>query len=73
MLQCYLRPAGSPRPPSHEVVRRARGWVDLGRADARLWVGSPGEAAPDGLRLAPEDARTVVVWQLDARRPDWAL
>ena len=73
VLQCYLRPAGSPGPPSHEVVRGARGQVDLGRADARLWVGVPEDDAPDGLVLAPDGADVVVVWLLDARRPDWAL
>ena len=71
VLQCYLRPAGSPRPPSHEVVRGARGWVDLGRADARLWLGRADDDAPDGLKLAPEGAGAVVVWQLDTARPAW--
>ena len=72
MLQCYLRPAGPTAPPSHEVVPTAHGWVDLGRPDARLWVGAVGSAVPDGLVLAPEGSDIVVVWQLDATRPDWA-
>ena len=76
VLQCYLRPAGPAGPPSHEVVRAARGWVDLRRPDARLWVGSAGDAAgdavPEGLVLAVDGSPTVVVWQLDVGRPDWA-
>ena len=72
VLQCYLRPAGPPGPPSHEVVRAARGWVDLGRADARLWVGTADDAVPEGFVLAPDGAGAVVVWQLDAGRPAWA-
>jgi quercetin 2,3-dioxygenase len=72
VLQCYLRPAGAPAAPSHEVVRAARGWVDLGRPDARLWVGSPADDVPEGLVLAPEGAGTVVVWAVDANRPAWA-
>ena len=72
VLQCYLRAASPAARPSHEVVAAARGWVDLGRADARLWVGSAGDAAPDGLVLAPDGTDTVVVWQLDASRPAWA-
>ena len=72
VLQCYLRPAGAPAAPSHEVVRAARGWVDLGRPDARLWVGSVADDVPEGLVLAPEGAGTVVVWSLDTSRPGWA-
>lgn len=72
VLQCYLRPAGPAGPASHEVVRGPRGWVDLGRPDARLWVGAPGDAVPDGLVLAPEGSGAVLVWALDASRPDWA-
>ena len=72
VLQCYLRPADPTAPPSHEVLRDARGWVDLGRPDARLWIGAAGDAVPDGLVLAPEGTGTVVVWRLDTARPDWA-
>ena len=72
VLQCYLRPADPTAPPSHEVLRGARGWVDLGRPDARLWVGTAGDAGPEGLALAPEGAGTVVVWRVDTARPDWA-
>ena len=72
VLQCYLRPADAAAPVSHDVVRSAVGWVDLGRPDARLWIGSAEDAAPDGLVLAPDGTATVVVWQLDAGRPAWA-
>jgi quercetin 2,3-dioxygenase len=72
MLQCYLRPADPDAEATHDVVAVAGGWVDLGRADARLWLGPAQDAPPDGLVLAPEDSRTVVVWQLDAGRPAWA-
>ncbi len=72
VLQCYLRAAAPGRAPSHEVVRAPRGWVDLGRPDARLWVGSAGDAVPEGLVMAPGPGSTVVVWQLDTARPDWA-
>jgi redox-sensitive bicupin YhaK (pirin superfamily) len=53
VLQCYLRSADPAAPPSHEVHRAPRGWVGLGRSDARLWVARvlPGESvtAPPGL------------------------
>ena len=71
VLQCYLRPAGAAAPPSHEVVRAARGWVDLARPDARLWLGPAGDAVPEGLVLAVDGSPTVVVWQLDTARPSW--
>lgn len=86
VLQAYLRSAAPSAAPAHEVVP-AGGWVDLQRADARLWVG-PGEgaAAPAGLRLVVTGegvsvggsdpippAALVVVWQLDTGRPEWAL
>ena len=55
VLQCYLRSARPGADPSHEVHRRASGWVDLGRVDARLWVARPGPgsavAVPPGLLL----------------------
>ncbi len=83
VLQCYLRAADPVAPPSHRVVRRADGWVDLGRPDARLWVGRGGAAPPPGIVLAVGDegvavggragpGQVVVVWDLDLRRPDWA-
>ncbi len=53
VLQCYLRSADPTAGPAHEVHHGASGWVDLGRADARLWVArmAPGTAAtvPPGL------------------------
>ena len=72
VLQCYLRPPGPAGPPSHEVVRAPRGWVDLGRPDARLWLGAVDDEVPEGLVLALEGTGTVVVWQVDAGRPAWA-
>jgi quercetin 2,3-dioxygenase len=72
VLQCYLRPAAPLGPASHEVVLEARGWVELRRPDARLWLGAADDAVPDGLALTPEGSGTVVVWQVDAGRPGWA-
>ncbi len=51
VLQCYLRSADPGSSPRHEVVRGPTGWVDLGRDDARLWVGRAGDRPPEGLRL----------------------
>lgn len=51
VLQCYLRSADPGGAPRHEVVRAPAGWVELGRDDARLWVGRAGGAPPPGLRL----------------------
>jgi quercetin 2,3-dioxygenase len=80
VLQCYLRPAGPDGGPRHSVHRRAEGWVDLGRPDARLWCGRG--AAPQGLvlQIAPDRvtvserpaAEAAVVWSLDTGRPAWA-
>lgn len=73
VVQAYLRAADPAAPPSHTVHAAARGWVDLGRPDARLWVGPPGQGAdpPPGLRVEPGDG-TLLVWQLDTARPAWA-
>jgi redox-sensitive bicupin YhaK (pirin superfamily) len=91
VLQCYLRSADPAAPASHEVRRSAEGWVDLGRADARMWLGRalPGEEleVPAGLVLVVGAKGTtqvagpvlvaqpavVVVWQVDAARPSWAV
>jgi quercetin 2,3-dioxygenase len=94
VLQAYLRSATPKAAPDHAVVPAPRGWVDLERADALLWVArlAPGTAvtAPAGLRLVAgpdsvvvaerpeEEVRadgvvTVVVWQLDTGRPEWAV
>ena len=72
VLQCYLRTATPGVPPAHEVLAAATGWVDLGRSDARLWVGSG--PAPEGLRIAVGDGDDgpCVVWQVDGGRPPWA-
>jgi redox-sensitive bicupin YhaK (pirin superfamily) len=86
VLQTYLRAAEPGRQPAHDVLLRPDGWVDLGRSDARLWVGRSGPDVPPGLRIvvrdgevavepgdgAVTDAATVCVWQLDAARPAWA-
>jgi hypothetical protein len=37
VLQCYLRSAAADAQPAHEVWSSVRGWVELGRPDARLW------------------------------------
>jgi redox-sensitive bicupin YhaK (pirin superfamily) len=72
VLQCYLRPADPGAPAAHDVVRGATGWVELGRPDARLWLGTAEDDVPDGLVVEPEGSPVVVVWQLDAGRPAWA-
>jgi hypothetical protein len=86
VLQAYLRAADPAAPAAHEVHPRPAGWVDLGRSDARLWVG-PGIDVPPGLLVVPGDPATatphaggpvsggpavVAVWQLEAGRPAWA-
>jgi len=86
VLQCYLRSAAPGAQPAHDVLPRPTGWVDLGRPDARLWLGPAGPAVPPGLRVvargeevtaeqgtgAVTGPATVCVWQLDAARPAWA-
>ncbi|CCG02890.1 pirin family protein [Blastococcus saxobsidens] len=91
VLQCYLRSAAPGAPAAHAVHRVAGGWVDLGRADARLWMqrtAAAGELTPPpgtvlvadaaGVRRAGggpvrvDGAASILVWQLDAERPDWA-
>ncbi|NEM07781.1 pirin family protein [Geodermatophilus normandii] len=71
VLQSYLRPAEAGAAPAHEVVHAPRGWVALGRPDARLWLGEDGPDVPDGVVLRPGGG-VVVVWQVDAARPAWA-
>ena len=70
VLQCHLRAADPAAEPAHEVLRAPRGWVELGRPDARLWLGEDGPDVPDGVVL--RTGGTVVVWSVDAGRPDWA-
>jgi quercetin 2,3-dioxygenase len=71
VLQSYLRPAAAAAAPAHEVVHGPRGWVDLGRPDARLWLGEDGPDVPDGVVLRPGGG-VVVVWRVDTVRPAWA-
>jgi redox-sensitive bicupin YhaK (pirin superfamily) len=62
VLQCYLRSAAPTAAPSHEVHRAASGWLDLGRDDARLWVGRvrAGDRVPEGLLVLRGADRVVV-------------
>ena len=71
VLQTYLRSAEPAGQPAHDVLLRPTGWVDLGRADARLWLGEDGADVPDGVVLRPGGG-VVVVWRVDTARPDWA-
>ncbi|MGY1711272.1 pirin family protein [Geodermatophilus sp. SYSU D00758] len=67
VLQTYLRSADPAAAPAHRVHRAARGWVDLGRPDARLWVAAlaPGErvAAPAGLLVLARAEGTTLTRQ----------
>ncbi|MGY1795110.1 pirin family protein [Geodermatophilus sp. SYSU D00525] len=71
VLQSYLRAADPAAAPAHEVVRAPAGWVDLGRPDARLWLGADGPDVPDGVVLRPGGG-VAVVWRVDPARPAWA-
>jgi quercetin 2,3-dioxygenase len=70
VLQCYLRSAEPGAPASYAVQRGAAGWVDLQRADARLWLARvrPGDsvAVPPGL-LVVRGADGVLVEQQEGR------
>ncbi|NEK84657.1 hypothetical protein GCU60_02605 [Blastococcus saxobsidens] len=63
VLQCYLRSADPGAPVSHVVHRGVDGWLDLGRTDARLWLGRAVPAAaletPPGLALVAGPAGTL--------------
>ncbi|MGY1856003.1 pirin family protein [Modestobacter sp. SYSU DS0290] len=86
VVQTYLRAAAPGATPAHDVLLRPTGWVDLGRADARLWLGTAGPDVPAGLRVVVRDDEVtaavgegsvpgpgvVLVWRLDAARPAWA-
>ena len=67
VLQCYLRSARPDAAPAYEVHRAASGWIDLGRADARLWVARvlPGASVtvPAGLLVLRGADRVVVEQQ----------
>jgi hypothetical protein len=71
LLQCYLRSADPAAQPTHQVHGAASGWLDLGRADARLWLAqvAPGEsvAVPAGL-LVVRGVDDVLVEQQPGRR-----
>ncbi len=71
VLQCYLRSADPAAQPTHQVHGAASGWLDLGRADARLWLAqvAPGEsvAVPAGL-LVVRGVDDVLVEQQPGRR-----
>jgi len=87
VVQTYLRAAAPGEEPAHDVLLRPTGWVDLGRSDARLWVGEAGADVPPGLRIVVRDDGVTVgtgdgevtgpamvcVWQVDVRRPAWAV
>jgi redox-sensitive bicupin YhaK (pirin superfamily) len=86
VVQTYLRAASPGVTPAHDVLLRPAGWVELGRPDARLWLGEAGADVPAGLRVVVRDGvvtaesgegpvagpARVVVWQLDVARPTWA-
>jgi hypothetical protein len=86
VLQAYLRSAAPGVQPAHDVLLRPVGWVDLGRPDARLWLGAAGPDVPAGLRVVVRDQEVttqpgegpvigpavVCVWQLETSRPPWA-
>jgi hypothetical protein len=59
VVQAYLRAADPGATPAHAVRAAPAGWVDLGRADARLWVAAPGPAEdvapPTGLWVVCRD------------------
>ena len=76
-LQCYLRSAEPSAAPRHEVHRRASGWLDLGRPDARLWLSrvAPGDAVPAGLLVLRGADRVLVERQFgrQVEEPGMAL
>ena len=62
VVQTYLRAADPGVPPRHEVLA-GPGWVDLGRADARLWTAAPGPGEqvepPSGLWVLCRDGEVT--------------
>ena len=72
VLQCYLRAARTDLPAAHEVHRQPSGWIDLGRNDARVWVGAPTGDLPAGTLVPLDGSDLRVVWELAAERPEWA-
>jgi redox-sensitive bicupin YhaK (pirin superfamily) len=72
VLQCYLRAARTDLPPAHGVHPHPSGWIDLGRGDARVWVAGGAQDAPAGVAIPLEGSDLRVVWELTAKRPEWA-
>jgi len=64
VVQAYLRAADPGAPPGHEVRPTPSGWVDLGRPDARLWLGAPGPGEevelPPGLWVVHRGSEVTV-------------
>jgi redox-sensitive bicupin YhaK (pirin superfamily) len=62
LLQTYLRAAEPGGRPAHDVLLRPVGWIDLGRPDARLWVGrldGGTHEVPAGLRVVVRDGEVT--------------
>jgi redox-sensitive bicupin YhaK (pirin superfamily) len=62
VVQTYLRAAEPGGQPAHDVLLRPAGWVDLGRPDARLWVGrldGGTHEVPAGLRVVIRDGEVT--------------
>jgi hypothetical protein len=63
VVQTYLRAAEPGGRPAHDVLVRPTGWVDLGRPDARLWLGALDggtQEVPAGLRVVARDGEVTV-------------
>jgi redox-sensitive bicupin YhaK (pirin superfamily) len=77
VLQCYLRAADPGAPPVHRVLSGPAGWIDLGRDDARLWIGRLDSGArvdvPAGLRLVVTAGSTEVAGRLPSGEPATVL
>jgi redox-sensitive bicupin YhaK (pirin superfamily) len=62
VVQAYLRATEPGGQPAHDVRLRPTGWVDLGRPDARLWVGrldGGTHEVPGGLRVVVRDGEVT--------------
>jgi hypothetical protein len=72
VLQCYLRAAAPSAAPAHEVHGAARGWLDLRRPDAGLWLATPaaGETVdvPAGLLVTVPPSGPASVERQDGGR-----
>ena len=66
VLQCYLRSADPGAPTSHRVHRGAGGWLELSRADARLWVAR----ADPGVPVEPPPGVALLAGPAGVGRPD---